>query len=51
LKTEPNGTYDAIIMAVSHAAYANVTKTTLKQISNGELMFFDIKSMNKNSLD
>lgn len=50
LQSQPLGTYDAIVLAVGHAQYRNMTPLEFEKLSNGngETLFFDIKGvMNK----
>ena len=47
LQREHGNAYDAIIRAVSHSAYAAMDTEKLKQISNGELLLFDVKGMKR----
>lgn len=48
LQSQPSGTYDAIILAVGHAQYRNMTPLEFEKLSNGETLLFDIKGvMNK----
>tara|TARA_Y100000385_G_C12640130_1_gene444999 strand:- start:36 stop:509 length:474 start_codon:yes stop_codon:yes gene_type:complete len=42
---KPIGTYDAIIIAVGHNEYKNLSADDLKAMSNGELLLFDIKGI------
>jgi UDP-N-acetyl-D-galactosamine dehydrogenase len=43
LKREPEGKYDAIIVAVGHKDYSAYTYEDMKSISRDEVMIFDIK--------
>lgn len=45
IKSNPKGTYDAIVLAVGHAAYRNLTPMDLQVLSNGETYLFDIKGV------
>ncbi len=48
LQSQPSGIYDAIILAVGHAQYRNMTPLEFETLSNGETLLFDIKGvMNK----
>lgn len=48
LQSQPLGTYDAILLAVGHAQYRNMTPLEFEKLSNGETLLFDIKGvMNK----
>jgi UDP-N-acetyl-D-galactosamine dehydrogenase len=48
LQSQPSGTYDAIVLAVGHAQYRNMTPLEFKKLSNAETLLFDIKGvMNK----
>ncbi|WP_396209136.1 nucleotide sugar dehydrogenase [Flavobacterium sp.] len=48
LQSQPSGTYDAIVLAVGHAQYRNMTPLEFEKLSNGETLLFDIKGvMNK----
>ena len=47
---QPDGLYDAIIIAVGHKKYKDLSITELKTLSNGEILLFDIKGI-KNSED
>lgn len=47
LKLEPDGKYDAIIRAVSHSAFETMTQPKLQQLSNGELLLFDVRGMKR----
>lgn len=48
LQSQPSGTYDAIVLAVGHAQYCNMTPLEFEKLSNGETLLFDIKGvMNK----
>ncbi|HRG42573.1 MAG TPA: nucleotide sugar dehydrogenase, partial [Saprospiraceae bacterium] len=42
---EPVGKYDGIVLAVGHQAYKNLSKDALMDLSNGELLLFDIKGV------
>jgi len=39
----PIGTYDAVVIAVGHKEYRLLSKADLEQLSNGEVLLFDIK--------
>ncbi len=41
----PSGKYDAIVLAVGHQEYKNLTKTELENLSKDELLLFDIKGI------
>ncbi len=41
----PVGKYDAIVLAVGHKDYKNLTKEELKDLSIGDLLLFDIKGV------
>ncbi|MBK8721440.1 MAG: nucleotide sugar dehydrogenase [Saprospiraceae bacterium] len=41
----PIGKYDAIILAVGHQQFRNLSKAELEDLSNGELLLFDIKGV------
>lgn len=45
----PVGTYDAIIIAVGHKEYKQLTAEDMKAMSNGELLLFDIKGIKDKS--
>ncbi len=45
LKSAPQGTYDAIALAVAHKAYRNMTPTDFEELSNGPVYIFDIKGV------
>lgn len=45
----PMGTYDAILIAVGHKEYKEMTKDELELLSNGDLILFDIKGIKKAS--
>jgi UDP-N-acetyl-D-galactosamine dehydrogenase len=48
LQSQPSGTYDAIVLAVGHAQYRNMTPLEFEKLSNAESLLFDIKGvMNK----
>lgn len=42
---EPVGTYDAIIIAVGHQSYRNMTAKDIRNLANGEVLLFDIKGV------
>lgn len=42
---EPVGKYDGIVLAVGHQDYKNLSKDALMDLSNGELLLFDIKGV------
>ena len=41
----PEGKYDAIVLAVGHQQYKSLTKDALQNLSNGDLLLFDIKGV------
>lgn len=41
----PVGTYDAVVIAVGHKEYRLLSKADLVQLSNGEVLLFDIKGV------
>jgi len=41
----PVGKYDAVVIAVGHKEYRLLSKTDLEQLSNGEVLLFDIKGV------
>ncbi|MBK8055189.1 MAG: nucleotide sugar dehydrogenase [Saprospiraceae bacterium] len=41
----PEGKYDAIVLAVGHQEYKSLTKDALQNLSNGDLLLFDIKGV------
>jgi len=41
----PVGKYDAIVLAVGHNEYKNLTQIELQAMSNGDLLLFDIKGV------
>ena len=43
----PVGTYDAVVIAVGHKEYRLLSKVDLEQLSNGEVLLFDIKGVKK----
>ena len=43
----PVGTYDAVVIAVGHKEYRLLSKADLAQLSNGEVLLFDIKGVKK----
>ena len=43
----PDDDYDAIIIAVGHQSYRNLSKNDLLALSNGKLLLFDIKGVKK----
>jgi UDP-N-acetyl-D-galactosamine dehydrogenase len=45
LKSAPQGTYDAIALAVAHKAYRNMTPLDFEKLSNGPVYVFDIKGV------
>ena len=45
LKAAPEGKYDAIIVAVGHKEFREMTSAFIKEISNGEAMLIDIKGV------
>lgn len=45
LHDEPNGTYDAILIAVGHQEYKKMSKPELEKLATGELVLFDIKGV------
>jgi UDP-N-acetyl-D-galactosamine dehydrogenase len=45
LEEKPTGKYDAIIIAVGHSEYRNLSKMDLESLSNGEILLFDIKGV------
>jgi UDP-N-acetyl-D-galactosamine dehydrogenase len=45
LKRDPAGTYDAIVVAVSHKDYITNDENQFKSISNGDLILFDVKGV------
>lgn len=45
LKSKPTGRYDAIVLAVGHDEYVNMSIPDLQFISNSELMVVDIKGI------
>ncbi len=42
---QPIGLYDAIIIAVGHRNFREMTETDFRNLANGELMLFDIKGI------
>ncbi len=50
--SKPEHSYDAILMAVGHREYRSMKVEELKELSNGPLLFFDIKGvMNRDEFD
>jgi len=47
LKREPEGKYDAIIVAVGHREYVEMNADDLKNLSRNDIMIFDIKGVLK----
>ena len=43
----PVGKYDAVIVAVGHKEYKDMSKSDLEKLSNGKLLLFDIKGAMK----
>ena len=42
---KPEGTYDAIVIAVGHDEYKALSTSDLRAMSNGKLLLFDIKGI------
>lgn len=47
---KPSGTYDAIIVAVNHAAYLNLDESYFKSLSSENAILVDIKGMYRNKI-
>jgi UDP-N-acetyl-D-galactosamine dehydrogenase len=45
MKSIPEGKYDAILIAVSHKIYKDLSHEELMKLSNGELILFDLKGI------
>jgi len=45
LKSNPEGPYDAIVLAVGHTEYRNMKPQDFENMSNGETILFDIKGI------
>jgi len=47
---EPNTSYHAIILAVSHDEYLAMKEEDFMKLSNGQTLFYDVKGVNKNKI-
>jgi UDP-N-acetyl-D-galactosamine dehydrogenase len=45
IKSNPVGKYDAIVLAVGHTIYRNMTPQDFEKLANGETYLFDIKGI------
>jgi UDP-N-acetyl-D-glucosamine/UDP-N-acetyl-D-galactosamine dehydrogenase len=45
MKEEPGSGYDAIIIAVNHREYLDLTAEDFKSLSNGSAVLVDVKSI------
>ena len=45
LKKDPEGKYDAVIIAVGHKEYVSMNENDLKQLSRNDVMIYDIKGV------
>jgi UDP-N-acetyl-D-galactosamine dehydrogenase len=50
LVSQPTGKYDAIIVAVNHREYANMTEAEFLNLANDKAVFCDVKGIFRNKI-